>query len=405
MESDSAVHCLFFFLLELGIFNDSFKANVGSCCISRGSMKHPRIWLLLGHKQGDNHQVLALIDALSVPAKSIQLSYEPYEILTNLLLRKTTLGLKRSVRYNFSQPWPDLIITAGRRNEPVARWIRAQATEMGQKTKIVHLGRPWAHPRHFDLVVTTPQYQVPPSHHVVNNLLPLHQLSEAKLSAAKKNWSQTLSALPKPIYTLLIGGSIGQHRLRVSHVRLLAAMANDMAAKAGGSLCITTSARTPSYAADILAEIIKVPHHKFLWHLDDLSNNPYLGYLAYGDEFIVTQDSISMLAEVCFTGRPVHIFNAVYFKDAMIRDSAARFFDKPSMQAITMLSRRLAMQLVPERMRRNINAVQHRLIAEGRAVWLGEHFAAHTRPPINDMSRTTAAVQSLLDDIKNEQSL
>ena len=40
-------------------------------------------------------------------------------------------------------PWPELVLTAGRRNEPVARWIRQQAGGR-DKVKLVQYDRQWA---------------------------------------------------------------------------------------------------------------------------------------------------------------------------------------------------------------------------------------------------------------------
>ena len=37
--------------------------------------------------------------------------------------------------------------------------------------------------------------------------------------------------------------------------------------------------------------------------------NPYFGYLAIADAFIVTFRSMSMLTEACSTGKPVHMFD------------------------------------------------------------------------------------------------
>src|SRR5581483_2108548 len=52
---------------------------------------------------------------------------------------------------------------------------------------------------------------------------------------------------------------------------------------------------------------IDVPRAFYRWRPAD-PDNPYFGYLAVADAFIVTGDSMSMLAEACSTGRPVHVF-------------------------------------------------------------------------------------------------
>ena len=102
--------------------------------------KQPLVWVLLGQKAGDNNQVLALAEQLPWPFQCKNFDYRPFEIVTNRLLGVTLAGVDRKRSSELSAPWPDLVITAGRRNEPVARWIKRQS---GGKTRLVHMGRPW----------------------------------------------------------------------------------------------------------------------------------------------------------------------------------------------------------------------------------------------------------------------
>jgi mitochondrial fission protein ELM1 len=44
------------------------------------------MWLLMGHKAGDNAQVLAVAEALSWPFEIKRLAYRPTELITNLIL-------------------------------------------------------------------------------------------------------------------------------------------------------------------------------------------------------------------------------------------------------------------------------------------------------------------------------
>src|SRR5581483_6461257 len=115
-------------------------------------------------------------------------------------------------------PWPDLVISAGRRNEPVARWIRARA---GGRTRLVHLGRPWADPRRFDLVVTTPQYRVPALANVIEIEAPLHRVSPERLAEAAARWQPAFAALPRPRIAVLVGGDSPPYRFDAALAREL----------------------------------------------------------------------------------------------------------------------------------------------------------------------------------------
>ena len=45
----------------------------------------PKVWLMMGHKAGDNSQVLALAEALGWPFEIKHFTYRRTELLTNLV--------------------------------------------------------------------------------------------------------------------------------------------------------------------------------------------------------------------------------------------------------------------------------------------------------------------------------
>ena len=47
--------------------------------------------------------------------------------------------------------------------------------------RLVHVGRPWARPGTFDLVVSTPQYFLPEASDVLVNPLPLHRITRERV--------------------------------------------------------------------------------------------------------------------------------------------------------------------------------------------------------------------------------
>ena len=148
------------------------------------SGRTPRVWLLLGHKAGDNNQVLALAEALAWPWEEKRIVYRPWELLSNRLIGVTLCGIDRGASSPLQAPWPDLVISSGRRNEPVSRWIRRQAPA----ARLVHVGRPWAPLDTFDLIVSTPQYLLPDRANVLVNDLPMHRLRRERLDAEAARW-------------------------------------------------------------------------------------------------------------------------------------------------------------------------------------------------------------------------
>jgi mitochondrial fission protein ELM1 len=270
----------------------------------------PRTWLLMGHKAGDNAQLLALAEALGFPFETRRLAYRRTELVTNLLAGPNLLGVVAERSDRLEPPWPELVLTAGRRNEPVARWIREQAGGSGPAVKLVHVGRPWAPLPEFDLIVTTPQYSLPAeAPNVLHNEAPLHRVTAGRLAAAREAWAPRLAHLPRPYVTVVLGGPSGPYAFDREAGALLGHHAAGMARELGGSLLVTTSARTPVEAVDALeARLDGVPHELFRWG-KGAAENPYFGFLALADRVVVTGDSMSMLVEAIATGRPVLVFD------------------------------------------------------------------------------------------------
>lgn len=345
--------------------------------------KHPpSVWVLTGHKAGDNAQVTALAEALGWPYTVKRFCYKPYELLTNRLLGATLAGIERCKSTDLTPPWPDLVITAGRRNEPVARWIKRRAPN----TRLVHVGRPWAPLESFDLIVTTPQYFLPERANVLHNQLPLHGVNRNRLAQAADAWRARLQHLPRPWTALLVGGDSGPFVFTRAKGRRLGQLTNQLAQACGGTLLVSSSARTPVAAFAELQTQITVPADIHAWRAGG-GDNPYLAYLALADQFVVTGESMSMLTEAAYTGKPLFIFDP---------GDAGPWWRYRHNYRFKPLSHHFAMRFAPRRMHRDVGNIQRQLVSDGRAVWLGDAFtggSAHALP--DDVERAVARVRAL----------
>lgn len=318
-----------------------------------------RVWLLLGRKAGDNTQVLALAARLGCPYEEKRITHRPWELFANRLLGVTLAGIDRHRSSSLAPPWPDLVIGSGRRNEPVARWIQRQS---GGLTRLVHVGRPWADPGCFDLVIATPQYPIGDFPNVLMNDLPMHRLDETVLAEGRARWEGELSDLPAPRTTVLLGGNSGAYTFTHEKARRLGALVDALVKPRGGSVMVSDSARTPAGVLDAFAAELSVPVRAHRWG-GDREQNPYTGYLALADQFVVTSDSVSMVAEAEFTGKPVYLFSL---------EDGPRWWTRRYNYRFDALMHRLAATVGPRRMRRDAEGMMRRLIAAGRAAWLGE---------------------------------
>ena len=322
----------------------------------------PNIWCLLGRKAGDNTQVRSLAEAVGGSFTEKHIVARSWELLPHLALRVTLAGIDRAASSELAPPWPDLVITAGRRNEPVARWIRKQS---GGRTRLVAIGRPWAPLEAWDLIITTPQYFLPEAANILHNSLPLHRMSADALNLAGDRWRRALGHMPRPWIAVLVGGDSGKFVFTPAKGRRLGSWSNALAERTGGSLLVSGSPRTPSAVLDALMDELSVPQFGFRW--GDSGDNPYTGFLALADAFVVTGESMSMLGEASATGKPLYIFD--------MGDGNASWWKLPHNYGYKPISHRLGMAIGPARMRRDVGRIQDALVGTGQARWLGPDTA------------------------------
>jgi mitochondrial fission protein ELM1 len=348
-------------------------------------LDQPRVWLLLGPKAGDNTQVKALADELGWDTASKFVVARRWELLTHLALRVTLAGIDRAASSDLLAPWPDLVITAGRRNEPVARWIAAQS---GGRCRLVQFGRPWAPLNSYDLIVTTPQYFLPDQSNIIHNKLPLHRLGAQDLEAEEAAMASKVSNLPRPVIAVLVGGDSGRFVFTAAKGAALGQACSDLARKQAGSLLVIGSPRTPPAVFTALRNSLQgCPHESWAW--GDPGSNPYHAALALADQFVVTGESMSMLSEASAMGRPLHIFD--------VGDGDTPWWTRPHNYRYKPLSHRLAMTLGPQRMRRDIGNIQQALVGAGAAVWLGDTpGAVAVMAPEEELARTAQRVREMM---------
>ena len=255
-------------------------------------MRSPRIWVLLGHRTGDNNQLLALAEALKLPFETRTLKFNLLRAFHPWLGASLT-SLRRDRRRGLDAPWPDLVIGIGWRSVPVARWIRKQS---GGRTRIVRLGHPRADAKLFDLIITTPQYPVGEEGNILT--LPLGMSRYRSPPVPTDEERAFLDALPRPHRLLAVGGPAKYWQLTVDRVcsaALRLAIAN-------GTLLAVISPRTPP---DITQALGTIDHGNVRLVSGRSPRFPVL--LADADEIFVTGDSVAMLSEAVLTGKPVGI--------------------------------------------------------------------------------------------------
>jgi mitochondrial fission protein ELM1 len=267
----------------------------------------PRVWVLADDRPGNATQSIGLADELGWPYERIELGFSPFMNLPNPILGARIRGVSRKSRRRLQAPWPDLVIAAGRRTAPVARWISQQSRG---RTRIVQLGRKGANPAEpFDLSVVPAHARLISHPRRLETAGVLTHIRRSKLEEAALQWEYLFAPHPSPRIALLVGGGSHRYSFTPEVAEQLGRDVAEMAARVGGSVFVTTSRRTGAAATDALASALPGAAHFHRWAgKQKLSDNPLLGYLALADVLVVTGESESMLAEASATGKSVHIY-------------------------------------------------------------------------------------------------
>lgn len=365
----------------------------------------PRVWVLADDRPGNTTQAVGLAEALGWPFERKRVAPGPLSRLHNRMLGASFRGVDRAASDALEPPWPDLVIAAGRRTAPVSLAVREAS---GGAARLVHLGRKGAdHAALFDLAVTPGYARLYPHAHRLVLDAPLHRVTPERVSEARLAWKHTFEGLPAPRIALLVGGNSGQYRIDADTARRMGEAVARRARETGGSVLVSTSRRTGAAAEQALrGALAGVPVH---FHGSGAAgDNPYLGYLAWADELVVTADSESMLVECASLGKPLSIhplpertsFRVLRcFREAVVRRAQAQPVGKRGtgrpQQGLELLCARLV-ERGWVRPTRDLALLHDDLMRRGLAVAFGDPPPASISAPGFETARVAARVRALL---------
>lgn len=355
----------------------------------------PRLWLVIGDKLGDNAQADVIAGALGWRTERKRLSFLAPYVTGKPAFRPSLYHIDQAASDPLEPPWPDVVLTIGRRPSMAALWIKQQSAG---RSKVVIIGRPRRLLSQFDLVIAPPQYPLPARGNILPLALPLFRPDRAAIAAAGEAWAERLAALPRPITAVLVGGPTGPFRIDAAVMRDFVARILQTTGGAG-TLYVSTSRRTPDAVVAALAESLPESAVLFRWSAE-ATDNPYQALLALADRFIVTGDSASMIVEVAQLGRPLAIFP---LPQQASRLAAARAWLAEALQPVGggqatalaalgdwLYDRGIALAS------REFETLWTALISRGLAVRLGEPFPAAPPPPPDDLPQVVARMQALV---------
>jgi len=358
----------------------------------------PRVWLVLGDKEGDNAQVYAIARALGWSCERRRIQMRAPWIVGKPRVFPSLHHIDRARSDTLEPPWPDLVITIGRRPSMVALWIAEQS---GGRTKLVLVGKPSGMMRRFDLVIASAEIHLPPFDNVVPIALPLMGVEESRIAAAVELWRERLAGLPRPLVAFFIGGATRPFAFDRAVIERLIELARRVTA-AGGTPYLSTSRRTSPTTVDALEVGLPASARFYRWTSGD-PDNPYLGLLGLADSFVVTSDSISMLVEIIRLRRPLEIFElpprGLGRLDQLPRALMRRLCAPGTASAGNMLGKRIVRGLHGFGLfdgTRDIPAFCRRLFERGLAVPAGAPLLPPQGEVPDDLGRVVAHIRDLL---------
>jgi mitochondrial fission protein ELM1 len=203
----------------------------------------------------------------------------------------------------FYPPWPDILITCGRRS---ARFGMFLSKRMPRNTLTVHIQDPRAPATAFDLIVAMEHDRISAGGNVIKVATALHDVTPEDLAKEAEAWRERLSGYGHPLTGVMIGGSTARQAFTLDHGRRLLTGLRRLRA-AGIGLAVIPSRRTPGSVNALLSQAFAGDPKVFVWDLK--GDNPYRAVLALADRLVVTSDSVSMISEALATCSPVDIFD------------------------------------------------------------------------------------------------
>lgn len=216
---------------------------------------------------------------------------------------KNALCLKTLSSDALKAPWPDVLITSGRRSVAFALAIKQASNG---HTKLIHLQTPRAPLHLFDLVFPMEHDEVS-GDNIYPTFAALHHVTNEKLSTAAYELQNEIDRYPSPRVAMFIGGSTNKYHLKAKYMHKLVDDIVAFKQKHQGSLFISTSRRTGAENTQKLVQALG--DHDQLWIYSGGEPNPYLAWLASADAIVVTNDSVNMMSEALVTAKPLYILN------------------------------------------------------------------------------------------------
>lgn len=292
----------------------------------------PTCWGITDGSAGMVAQVRALALAMGLDAQIKKATVKkPFVYLPNIVygspLRHLIVPyLVAPESDSLAPPWPDIVITCGRRAALLAMGMRARAKG---KTRFIHIQDPQVSARYFDLVVAMGHDRITGAN-VLKTRFALHAITPAAMEQARQAFEPRFAEYAKPRVAVLLGGTTNKYTFTRDAMAKIVMQLQQFQGRTGASLLITPSRRTGDDNISMLRQTFAANKQVYIY--DFIEQNPYMGMLALADAIVATNDSVNMMSEAHATGKPLYLLplpghtdsKPARFAEGLLADGIAR---------------------------------------------------------------------------------
>lgn len=263
-------------------------------------------WVISDGTKGMEIQSIGLAERMGLVVKVIRL--DPPSLLRHAprLGKMPLFPLPRPIAEAAKDGWPDLVITTGRRMAGLSILVRNRSRGA---TQTIHIQNPKLPTRFFDWMII-PSHDRLRGDNVLVTTGSLNGLTPEKIKSGALWLDPALTALPKPLIVVMVGGSNRRYGVFQQDYHNLGSWCSAIAHATGASLAFVPSRRSMEDAGHAIrhaVESAKGDHRYWVW--DGSGQNPYPGILSIASAVIVTSDSVNMTCEACLSGKPVYSYD------------------------------------------------------------------------------------------------
>ena len=248
-------------------------------------------WILSSGLIGCENQCLGVIERLGIETEIKKIKPS---IAVSLFAPYGTPFLNPQVR----EPWPDLVIAAGRKTIPYLKYIRKASKK---ECKTIYLQDPRIDSKEFD-IVWAPEHDSIEGNNVIKTITSPNRVTNELLNYHHDEWLDKLSKLKGPFIGFLIGGKSKAYNFNDDECEKIIQALNFVISN-GYTPLITLSRRSPKKLSNRIKNLLI--NEKNLFY-DGQGDNPYFAILKASEIIITTPDSANMISEAINVPKPVY---------------------------------------------------------------------------------------------------